>query len=242
MLPKASPSVREIREYKHFDAELFFDDLSRMPCNALQQFNNHNTCWNVWKSFFADTLNKHAPIRHKRTRRNSVPWITPSIKDLMRNRDYHKKRAIKYASQVHWESFRKLRNEVNIQMRNAKSKFFHDKINDCSKSNDPKKAWTLINTLLGKNNKPNTLSELSVNDNLVSDPKSIAEGLNDYFVNIGLTLAAEYEEESRNVTQTTNDNKQLLDEVEHDIMSYQNGGLCYLPKPKAEADNTVTRF
>ena len=33
-------------------------------------------------------------------------------------------------------------------------------------------------------------------------------------------------------------NKQLLDEVEHDIMNYQKRGLCYLPKPKAEADNT----
>ena len=38
------------------------------------------------------------------------------------------------------------------------------------------------------------------------------------------------------------DIKQLLDEVEHDIMNYQNRGLCYLPKPKAEADNTDTRF
>ena len=37
-------------------------------------------------------------------------------------------------------------------------------------------------------------------------------------------------------------NKQLLDEVEHDIMNYQNRGLCYLPKPKAEEDNTDTRF
>ena len=26
--------------------------------------------------------------------------------------------------------------------------------------------------------------------------------------------------------------KQLLDEIEHDIMNYQNRGLCYLPKPK----------
>ena len=34
----------------------------------------------------------------------------------------------------------------------------------------------------------------------------------------------------------------LFDEVEHDIMNYQNRGLCYLPKPKAEADNTDTRF
>ena len=57
------------------------------------------------------------------------------------------------------------RNEVNIQMRNAKSKFFHDKINDCSRSNDPKEAWTLINNL----------SELSVNDNLVSDRRNALE-------------------------------------------------------------------
>ena len=41
---------------------------------------------------------------------------------------------------------------------------------------------------------------------------------------------------------TSNDNKQLLHEVDHDIMNYQNRGLCYLPKPKAEADNTDTRF
>ena len=76
-------------------------------------------------------------------------------------------------------------------------------LNDCSRSNDPKEAWTLVNTLLGKNNKPNNLSELSVNDNLVSDPKSMAVALNDYFVNIGPALAAEYEEESCNISQTT---------------------------------------
>ena len=35
--------------------------------------------------------------------------------------------------------------------------------------------------------------------------------------------------------------KQLLDEVEYDIINYQSRGLCYLPKPKAEADNTDTR-
>ena len=29
---------------------------------------------------------------------------------------------------------------------------------------------------------------------------------------------------------------------ERDIMNYQNRGLCYLPNPKAEADNTDTRF
>ena len=35
--------------------------------------------------------------------------------------------------------------------------------------------------------------------------------------------------------------KQLLDEVEHDTMNYQNRGLCYLPQPSASADTTDTR-
>ena len=33
------------------------------------------------------------------------------------------------------------------------------------------------------------------------------------------------------------ENKQLLNEAEHDIKNYPDRGQCYLPKPKAEADN-----
>ena len=44
------------------------------------------------------------------------------------------------------------------------------------------------------------------------------------------------------VVSTHHVNKQLLDEVEHDMMNYQNRGLCYLPQPSASEDNTDTRF
>ena len=151
--------------------------------------------WRVWKSFFNDTLNMHAPFRHKRVKGNSVPWITPEIKCMMRNRDYHKKYAIKHGSQLHWQKFQLLRNKVNIEIRNAKSKYFHDKITDCFVMNDPKKTWKLINLLLGKNAKSNNVNELLIGGISVSDPKSIAEELNDYFISIGSKLAAEYENE-----------------------------------------------
>ena len=54
-----------------------------------------------------------------------------------------------------------------------------------------------------------------------------------------------HENENKNsrVQPLSTDTKQSLDEVEHDIMNInQNQGLYYLPKPKAEADNTDTRF
>ena len=193
---KHKPTVREVRDYKLFNSDGFLWDLAKMPWHDINQYSNPNECWRVWKSFFNDTLNMHAPIQHKRVNGNSVPWITPEIKCMMRNRDYHKKYAIKHDSRLHWEKFQLLRNKVNIEIRNAKSKYFHDKITDCSVMNDPKRTWKLINLLLGKNAKFNNVNELLIDGISVSDPTFIAEELNDYFISIGLKLALEYENEA----------------------------------------------
>ena len=84
------------------------------------------------------------------------------------------------------------RADSHVEVRNAKSKHFHDKITDCSVMNDPKKTWKLINSLLGKNAKFNNVNELLIDGISVSDPTFIAEELND----IGSKLASEYENET----------------------------------------------
>lgn len=113
----------------------------------------------------------------------------------MRNRGFHKKKAIRYASQYHWETYQAIRNKVNIEMRKTKSKFYCKKIEDCAKTVDLKKSWSLINSLLGKNSRSTVVSELTVNDTVISDSKLIAESFNDYFINIGPKLTAESDDE-----------------------------------------------
>ena len=140
---------REVRDYKRFNGEFFLLDLAKLPWHVINQHCNPNECWRVWKSFFNDTLNMHAPIRRMRVKGNSVPWITPEIKCMIKNRDYHKKYSIKHASPSHWEKFQLLRNKVNVEIRNAKSKYFHDKITDCSVMNDPKICRRIINISAG---------------------------------------------------------------------------------------------
>jgi hypothetical protein len=58
------------------------------------------------------------------------------------------------------------------------------------------KTWKLINSLFGKNNKSNNVNELLVDGTSVSDLKSTTDAFNDYFICIGLRLAAEYADES----------------------------------------------
>ena len=52
----------EIRNFKNFNERLFLADLSTIPWEYIKQFNNPNDCWQVWKSFFMEVLNRHAPI------------------------------------------------------------------------------------------------------------------------------------------------------------------------------------
>ena len=51
---------------------------------------------------------------------------------------------------------------------------------------------------MGKNMKSNTISQLKMDNSVISDDKLKSEALNDFFVNIGAKLAAEIEDNSLN--------------------------------------------
>ena len=79
-------------------------------------------------------------------------------------------------------------------MRQAKSKYFCDKIQNCSHSKDVKKSWSLINTLLGRKQKLSNVKQLIIDDTIISDDKLIAESFKEYFINVGINIETESEQ------------------------------------------------
>ena len=147
-VPKTRPTIKEVRNFKHFVEVDFINDLKRVSWQNVGCFDDPNLAWQAWKSDFNAILDHHAPIRHMRVRQSSVPWLTFDIKRVMKERDYHKKHAVKYGSHNHWVLYQSARNKVNSMMRTAKSDYFRRKI-DASKATDPKAGWKLINSLTG---------------------------------------------------------------------------------------------
>ena len=135
---------------------------------------NPNVNWHVWKSFFFEALDRHAPLIYKSVKHNSVPWINSNIKELIRSRDYHKKRAKKYNSQVHWDKYKSERNKVNSEMKRAKTVYYQTRIKELFLAKDMKKTWSLINTLLGKGVKSSNIAEININGIIYNDRKQIA--------------------------------------------------------------------
>ena len=83
------PEFIKATNYKLFDSKLFNGDLHHIPWDVLEFETNSEDTWNRFKGLFMTVADKHAPVTKKPT-----PWITMEIKDLMRQRDCHHKKAI----------------------------------------------------------------------------------------------------------------------------------------------------
>ena len=90
-VPKTRPTIKEVRNFKHFVDVDFINDLSRVSRQNVECFDDPNLAWQPWKSDVNTILDHHAPIRHTRVRQSSVPWLTFDINKMMKERDYHKK-------------------------------------------------------------------------------------------------------------------------------------------------------
>ena len=172
-----------------------------------------DTKWEIWKKLFLEVLNRHAPLQHKKIRAKKIPWLTSPIKELINTRDKLKRKAIITNLEGDWENYKRIRNRVNIELKNAKKEYYSTRIAD--EGTNPKKAWKTVNDLLGRKNKQTVVNELKLADNGLTNPKDIAEVFNDYFANIGQNLAS-------NQTDNTNFNfETYVKKAESEFTAFQ---------------------
>ena len=95
-----------------------------------------------YKDLFMSVSDSNAPALTRRVRGRSLPWITPTIKDLMKRRDYHPKKAIHSNNELHWNSYKRLRNAVTMKLRKEKASYYSTQLRD---KEDSKELWKTLN-------------------------------------------------------------------------------------------------
>ena len=81
----------------------------------------------------AKSENPNAPVVNRRVRGRSLPWITPTIKDLMkRTIIIRHKKAIKTNKKLHWGRCKRLRNAVSMKLRKEKARYYSNQL--CQKT------------------------------------------------------------------------------------------------------------
>lgn len=177
------------RDFKNFNPEKFKADLSSIPWNTINNCESPEEMLNVWQHLFTTVADKHAPIRTKRVRHKKSPWITPHIRTLIINRNKLKRKAVINNTPDLWCDFKKVRNAVNNEIKEAKATFYRSQIE--SSLGNPKAIWNTINQLTHRKKTSTTsIRELKIDGKSFTEPVDLCEILNNHFIQVGSNLAS----------------------------------------------------
>ena len=98
---------------------------------------------------FLRVADKHAPIKKKRVRNKRSPWLTANIKKLMIERDKLKLTPIRINTTDDWQNYRKVKNNVNNEIKKAKTQYYQENFRILS--GKPLETWQTINEILSRN-------------------------------------------------------------------------------------------
>jgi hypothetical protein len=139
---------------------------------------------------FSHLYEKNIPlIKLNHCNRKSQPrskWITSSLLKSINYKNKLYRKFLRSPSEANRLIFTKYKNSLTTILRSAKQAYFSNQFE--KEKNNTRNTWKVINSVL-KNNTSIRISSINVNDQSINNPLLIAEHYNDFFVNIGPTLA-----------------------------------------------------
>ena len=194
--------------------------------------NNHevNETFDCFHKYLQDSIEKHAPLRTFKPKKNIVqnePWITPGLLRCIKHQKLlYSKSLQRGTGETDLIKYRQYRNCLTKIKRKAKISYYNKQ---CLKlRHKTKKLWSFINKIINKSNdKSSCIDSLKEGLSIVSDPKDIANTFAKYFANIGSTLARKSKNPQKSV-------KDYNARIEHNLNS-----MFMSPVTRTEIDNII---
>ena len=150
------------RNFKNFSESEFQECVSNIDWSLVCNNFDVNESANQFLNLLLKCCNKFAPIRKKKVKKDSLPWINSDILKLMRERDAMKRKAIEINTEDEWKSYRKIRNYVIAKLKYMKKEYFQSRI-EFSRGK-VKQTWNHLNRLMSRNKKSSEISNVICED------------------------------------------------------------------------------
>ena len=153
-----------------------FENLQENPTSDFMSF----------ETKFNSILDKHAPIKQKVFRGNDKPYVNKSLRKAISTRSRLRRIANETGNPEDIAKYKRQRNFVTFL--NGKTKKNYYKSLDLSDTSMCKKFWKIFKPYFSAKNYSPEKMIIIENKEVLSDDLTIAECLNDYFVNITKTI------------------------------------------------------
>jgi hypothetical protein len=147
--------------------------------------------YDILINIISSEYNKCFPFTKSHKSRKNTPrkvWMTESLVRSCRKKEKLYKLYVKNQTEHNKLKYKNYRNKLNKLLHSVEQDYYHTKFELLS--HDTKKTWQIIKTLLGKNMLSVPVESFKCSSTLISDKNEIANKFNEFFVNVGPTLAA----------------------------------------------------
>ena len=140
------------RDFTHFEYDPFYRDLCDLPMYNILLFDDIDSKVQFFNECLLALFDRHAPFRTATFTRPPAPWITSTVKDMMRLRDRSLLRFRGSRRPADWSSYKELRNLTNTAIRREKRAY----LDHCDRTKSASDMWRslrLCGTYKNCNNK-----------------------------------------------------------------------------------------
>ena len=177
------------RLYSSRNRENFCLVMSHMRWDEINRATDTQQAFDTFHKHLIEMYNKHFPkIRIKRKYNNKQPWLSEGLKNSIKQKNKLYLKFKKVNSAHNDELYKIYKRKLQQLMKVAEKCHYHDLL--VKYSNDMKTSWGVIKSIINKNQKPHIQGRFKIGENLITtDNELISNKFNDFFINIGPTLA-----------------------------------------------------
>ena len=184
--PKGLPLMR--RDMSQKNIMKFIDEMKLTSWQSVLDENNTQLAYSIFHEIVSSTYNTCFPLK-KISKKYYVnkPWLTSALKESIKIKNKLFVSTKRHGNDNMIPFYKRYRNKLNQLLRSAERKHYHDLLNE-HKSNI-RKSWQIIKSIINKRKYTPISNKFKDNDKVISDGNIIANKFNNFFINVGKTLA-----------------------------------------------------
>ena len=174
--------------------------------SALDPFEHCQTYFSNFLRLFKSIYDESFPfIRVKIRYRNRLPWLSNGLKSSIKLKNKLYRISLKHPTTFNIYKYKQYKNKLISILKYEEKQFYQRQI--IENNNNLMKVWAVIKQVINRNKNSKTSDQFIINDKTETDPMMIAKGFDNYFENIGPTLASK----------VNNDNVSICDFISSDM-------------------------
>ena len=178
----------------------FNSALSQKNWENILSMDNTQDAYTSFHNEFINMYNNCFPLKEfKAGYKTRKPWLSEGMKRQIKIKNRLYRRYSRSKCPEHLLIYQKFRNKLQGNMLRAEKEHY-EKILEENQGN-LKKSWRILKEVINKKKSTMSCSKFFINNKLSSDKNKIADSFNNFFINIGPTLAQDIPSDNREPTE-----------------------------------------